>query len=79
MVEGCDRLIEEMKARRVFFPLSSAARRQNGPGHPRATAKLVYGSDEVRNLLERVGLQDIEMIPRSVASRTIVFAISNRR
>lgn len=38
-----------------------------------------YTSDEVHDLLKGVGFQDIDMIPRSVSSRTIVFAVSHRR
>lgn len=38
-----------------------------------------YTSDEVRTALERVGFQNIDMIQRSVSSRTIVFAVSHRR
>jgi ubiquinone/menaquinone biosynthesis C-methylase UbiE len=38
-----------------------------------------YTGDEVRILLEQVGFQDINMIVRSVSSRTIAFAVSHRR
>jgi ubiquinone/menaquinone biosynthesis C-methylase UbiE len=38
-----------------------------------------YTSDEVRTLLAQVGFQEIDMIVRSVASRTIVLAVSHRR
>ncbi|MBI1814201.1 MAG: class I SAM-dependent methyltransferase [Deltaproteobacteria bacterium] len=44
-----------------------------------ATVYRFYTSDEVRDLLDQVGFRDIDMIPRSISSRTIVFAIAHRR
>jgi ubiquinone/menaquinone biosynthesis C-methylase UbiE len=43
-----------------------------------ATVYRFYTSDEVRDLLDQVGFRDIDMIPRSVSSRTIVFASARR-
>lgn len=42
-----------------------------------ATIYRFYTSDEVRNLLERAGFQDIDMIEQSIANRTTVFAVAH--
>jgi len=44
-----------------------------------ATVYRFYTSDEVCVLLEQVGFQGIDMIRRSIASRSIVFATAGRR
>jgi SAM-dependent methyltransferase len=44
-----------------------------------ATVYRFYTGDEVSTMLDRIGFEDIDMIRRSVSSRTIVFAVSHRR
>jgi ubiquinone/menaquinone biosynthesis C-methylase UbiE len=61
------------------FVLGFSSRDDEATANFPATVYRFYSGDEVRNLLQRAGFQDIDMVSRSISSRTLVFAIARRR